>query len=206
MASGSGISNSTCSMTAAAAAATCSGQLMQMRAMDCFPIQNVVVSQHAKLAAAKAVEMAARAESSEDSALELPSESDPSHVGPALHLSEPPITHLATDAASSSSLSPTTPPPPHPLHLMVSPATTTVLPSTWPLSSPLSARSSQSIIKSGVGKKYLEFEALRATYILSGSTLMLLACFQGRHSFESAPIAVGQALPHEVFQSHRAKI
>lgn len=180
MASGSGICNSTCSMTAAAAAATCSGQLMQMRALDCFPIQNVVVSQHAKLAAAKAVEMAARAESLEDSALALPSESDPSHVGPALHLSEPPITHLATDAACSLSLSPTS---------AAAAASATLdgftrnnyrfaldlAPSLLLSLGPVVA----SIIKSGVGKKYLEFKALRATYILSGSTLMLLPASKG---------------------------
>ena len=184
MASGTGICNSTCSMTAAAAAATCSGQLMQMRAPDCFPIQNVVVSQHAKLAAAKAVELAAGAESLVDSAVALPSESDPNHVGPALHLSEPPITQLAADAACSSSLPPTTAAA---AHAVAACATLDgfsrnnyrfaldLAPSLLLSLGPVVA----SIIKSGVGKKYLEFKALRATYILSGSALMLLPASKG---------------------------
>jgi hypothetical protein len=184
MAQGSSICNSSCSITAAAAAATCSGQLMQMRALDCFPIQNVVVSQDARLAAAKAMELASRAECLQDSAAVLPSESVPNHIQPAPHLSEPPITHMPIDADSSSSLSPTT------TAAAAAVAASATLdsfsrnnyrfaldlaPSLLLSLGPVVA----SVIKSGVGKKYLEFKALRATYILSDSTLLLLPASKG---------------------------
>jgi hypothetical protein len=173
-------------MTASANAATCRGHLIRMFAPDNFPIQDAVVTHHAKTAAVIAVDLALRAEAEAAAASQsrvCDSESAETAGLPSDSCSACAPLPLV-DAADSSSLS----------SAALAAAAAATASSTFDSFSRNNYRFAldlapslllslgpvvASIIKSGIGKKYLEFKALRATYVQCGGTLLLLPASKG---------------------------
>lgn len=167
-----------------ASASECRGPLIHMSVPAAFPIEKAIVTQHAKAAAAIAVDTAARAEAEAASQPDAPVsnriEADAPHSDSSCQSDSP----SASDAASSPFLSAAA------AATAAAAVTSSVCdnfsrnnyrfaldlaPSLLLSLGPVVA----SIIKSGVGKKYLEFKAIRATYISCRGSLLPLPASKG---------------------------
>lgn len=177
-------SNNCSDRTAAAAAATSTGHLMRVFAPENFPIQNAVVTQHANVAATVAAATASRADT--EAAVAPSSQTgvcDSEPLEAALSLSDSRSTchpMAVVDAAHSTSFSPAD------LAAAASSASDKFRRNSFRFALDLAPSlllalgpAVASIIKSGVGKKYLEFKALRATYVVYGDSLLLLPASKG---------------------------
>lgn len=177
-------SNNCSDRTAAAAAATSTGHLMRVFTPENFPIQNAVVTQHAHVAATVAAATASRADT--EAAVASSSQTgvcDSEPLEAALSLSDSLSTchpMAVVDAAHSTSFSSAN------LAAAASSASDKFRRSSFRFALDIAPSlllalgpAVASIIKSGVGKKYLEFKALRATYVVYGDSLLLLPASKG---------------------------
>jgi hypothetical protein len=169
------------SMTASASAATSSGQLIPVFCPESFPIQNAVFTQHLKAVAKVAADTASQAEARVTTATSAESESHelddgdtvlPAPASNSLNSAPSPSFHDdagdATVAAIASSAYDNFARNQNRFALDLAP---TLLLSLGPVVA--------SIIKSGVGKKYLEFKAVSAAYMLYGGSMLLLPASKG---------------------------
>jgi hypothetical protein len=176
MALGVGIGDSG-SRTMSASASKCEGRLSPVVVLDSFPIEKAIVTQHAKAKAAIAADLANRAEAEAAAAavaLQLDasdSRAINSTVSPPESSSSPMMLADAAAAnisAAASCISDNFSRNNYRFALDLAPS---LLLSLGPVVA--------SIIKSGVGKKYLEFKAVRATYVAYNDSLLLLPASKG---------------------------
>lgn len=176
------------SRTMSASASKCDGLLRPVVVLDSFPIEKAVVTQHAKANAVIAADLANREEAEAAAAVALQLDASDSC---AINSTVPPPEssgQFATLAAQDATSSPI---------LLTDAAAAKFSAAASCISDNFSRNNYRfaldlapslllslgpvvaSIIKSGVGKKYLEFKAVRATYVAYNDSLLLLPASKG---------------------------